>query len=120
MEELRKQAEELTVKRKLAREQAYEWTKSSQLDVKDSDDEKEVRKARKAARARVRPEPAGSGDEAKKKRRGKLRRSGDGGDDEVLFSGDEDGDNRPAARKVNTVAVTDRTTIVLIFTIFSG
>ncbi|KAI0084919.1 RNA polymerase II-associated protein [Irpex rosettiformis] len=102
LEVLRKEAEVLAEKRKVAREQAYEWTKSSQLDVRDSDDEKEQRKARKAARVRVRPEPTGSGDEQeqRKKKRGKLRRNENAPEDEgALFSGDEDGDSKPAAKK---------------------
>jgi RNA polymerase-associated protein CTR9 len=104
---LRKQAEELAEKRKIAREQAYEWTKSSQLDAKDSDDEKEQRKAKKASRPRVRADPIGSGDEQeqKKKKRGKLRKNESAGDDDgLLFSGDED-ESRPATKKVRAQIV---------------
>ncbi len=100
---LRKEAEELAEKRKLAREQAYEWTKSSRLDVGDSDDEKEQRKARKAARPRPKPDLTGSGDEQeqKRKKRGKLRKNENvPEEDGALFSGEEDADGKPAAKKV--------------------
>ncbi|KAI0688182.1 RNA polymerase II-associated protein [Cytidiella melzeri] len=101
-EVLRREAEELAEKRKIAREQAYEWTKSSQLDVKDSDDEKEQRRSKKASRARAKPDQTGSGDEQeqKRKKRGKLRKSENvAEDDAALFSGDEDADGKPAAKK---------------------
>lgn len=113
---LRKEAELLAEKRKIAREQAYEWTKSSQLDVRDSDDEKEQRKARKAARTRVRPEATGSGDEQeqRKKKRGKLRKNENMPEDEgALFSGDEDGDSKPAAKKVREVFACGRHALIM-------
>lgn len=101
----RREEAELAEKRKIAREQAYEWTKSSQLDVRDSDDEKEQRRAKKA-RTRPRPDTTGSGDEQeqRKKKRGKLRKPENGADEEgVLFSGDEDGESKPAAKKVRNI-----------------
>ncbi|KIP06107.1 hypothetical protein PHLGIDRAFT_107356 [Phlebiopsis gigantea 11061_1 CR5-6] len=97
-EKLRHQAEELAEQRRLAREEAQKWT----LELKDSDDEKEPKKTKKS-RARTRPDPGLSGDEGeprKKRRPGKLRKDGDGGEDDgALFSGDEDGESKPAARK---------------------
>ena len=71
--------------------------------MKDSDDEKEQKKTKKS-RGRPRPEPGLSGDEGeprKKRRGGKLRKDGEGAEEDgALFSGDEDAENRPAARKV--------------------
>jgi hypothetical protein len=87
MEELRKEAEKLAEERKLAREQALEWTREVRM---ESDEEKE-RKPKKARKQKA----DGSGDEAepKKKRRGKLRRGGDaedGAEEPAVFSDDED------------------------------
>ena len=101
LEKLRQQAEELAEQRKKAREEALKWT----LESKDSDDEKEQQKKSKKPRGRPRPEVGigGGSDieaEPRKKRRGKLRRDGEGADDDgALFSGDEDGESKPA-RKV--------------------
>ncbi|KII92703.1 hypothetical protein PLICRDRAFT_51061 [Plicaturopsis crispa FD-325 SS-3] len=88
-EELRIQAEKLAEERRIAREQALEWTR----EVKMESDEERERKTRKPAR-KVKAEN-GSGDEAgepKKKRRGKLKKNNELEDDEeaALFSDEED------------------------------
>lgn len=102
-EQLQRDSEALAERRRIAREEAQKWT----ADYKDSDDEKEGKK--KKPRARARPDTAVSGDEGepkKKRRGGKLKKANDGGDDaEALFSGDEDGDTKPAAKKVCQVHV---------------
>ncbi|KIJ12938.1 hypothetical protein PAXINDRAFT_14301 [Paxillus involutus ATCC 200175] len=101
MEELRIQAEKLAVERRIAREQALEWTREVQL---ESDEERE-RKSKRAPK-KVKTE-AESGDEGgvatpaepKKKRKGKLKKANDQGDEnEQLFS-DEDMDSKPAKKR---------------------
>lgn len=87
MEELRRDAEKLAEERRLAREQAMEWTR----EVKMESDEERERKSKKTRK----PKADGSGDEAepKKKRRGKLKKAAsDQGDaeDQAVFSDDED------------------------------
>lgn len=90
MEELRKEAEKLAEERRLAREQALEWTREVRM---ESDEEKE-RRPKKARKQKA----DGSGDEGaaaepKKKRRGKLKRGGDqedGGEDPAVFSDEEE------------------------------
>lgn len=112
LEKLRQQAEELTEQRKRAREEAHKWT----LESKDSDDEKEPKKTKKP-RGRARPEAGLSGDEGeprKKRRAGKLRKDGEGAEDDgALFSGEEDGENKPAARKVCVFAYTPCTHVLI-------
>jgi RNA polymerase-associated protein CTR9 len=91
LEELRRDAEKLAEERRVAREQALEWTREVRM---DSDDEKE-RKPKKPRKQKA--DGPGSGDEAepKKKRRGKLKRGGgeqeDGGEEPAaVFSDDEE------------------------------
>ncbi|KAJ7658031.1 RNA polymerase II-associated protein, partial [Mycena rosella] len=104
MEELRKEAETLAEQRKLAREQALEWTREVRM---ESDEEKE-RKPKKARKQKA----DGSGDEAepKKKRRGKLKRGGDQeeGTEEpaAVFSDDEDVE-RPKKRVTKKRVIRD-------------
>ncbi|KAJ7167486.1 RNA polymerase II-associated protein [Mycena filopes] len=83
MEELRKEAEKLAEERKIAREQAQEWTKGAHM---ESDEEKE-RKPKKARKQKA----EGSGDEAepKKKRRGKLKRGGGDHEEAAVAAGEE-------------------------------
>ncbi|KAJ7028536.1 RNA polymerase II-associated protein [Mycena alexandri] len=106
MEELRKEAEKLAEERKLAREQAQEWTKGVHG---DSDEEKE-RRPKKARKQKA----EGSGDEGepKKKRRGKIKRGG-GDHEEVaaeepaaVFS-DEDEVERPKKRVTKKRVIRD-------------
>ncbi|KAF7790039.1 hypothetical protein EIP86_000988 [Pleurotus ostreatoroseus] len=94
LEKLAKEAEELTVKRRAAREEAQQWSK--QL---ESDEEEKERKAAKKAKGRSRVEDVVSGDEGepRKKRRGKARKDGAEDDAGALFSEDED--TRPAPKK---------------------
>ena len=70
LEKLRQQAEELAEQRKRAREEVHKWA----LESRDSDDEKEQKRPKKA-RGKTRPEPGLSGDEGepRKKRRGGKR-----------------------------------------------
>lgn len=95
MEELRREAEKLAEERRLAREQAMEWTREIRV---ESDEERE----RKATKKSRKPKPEGvSGDEAepKKKRRGKLRKTNDqeDGEEQAVFSDEEDME-RPAKK----------------------
>ena len=88
MEELKRAAEKLTEERRLAREQAMEWTR----EVKMESDEERERKPKKPRKPKV---EGGSGDEGepKKKRRGKLRKNDADvaeGDDQAMFSEDEE------------------------------
>ena len=76
MEQLRKQAEELAEQRRIAREQAVEWTREIQM---ESDEERE-RKAKKAGKKSRADEGSGDeGAETKKKRRNKSKKGSDHG-----------------------------------------
>jgi RNA polymerase-associated protein CTR9 len=86
-EELRMEAEKLAEARKLAREQALEWTREVRM---ESDEEKE-RKPKKPRKQKA----DASGDEAepKKKRRGKLKKATDqeeGAEEQAVFSDEEE------------------------------
>ncbi|KAJ7646672.1 RNA polymerase II-associated protein [Roridomyces roridus] len=111
MEALKKDAEKLAEERRVAREQALEWTREVRM---ESDEEKE-RKPKKARKQKA----DGSGDEAeppKKKRRGKLKRGGGGGEQEdgadgeaepaAIFS-DEDDAERPKKRVTKKRVIRD-------------
>ncbi|KAF8637305.1 hypothetical protein AX16_010835 [Volvariella volvacea WC 439] len=110
MEELKRAAEKLAEERRIAREQALEWTREVKM---ESDEEKE-RKAKKASR-RTKAEN-GSGDEAngeagggqKKKRRGKLRKmaGGEPDEDEPMFS-DAEEEEKPKKRTKKRVVRDD-------------
>ncbi|KAJ6498745.1 RNA polymerase II-associated protein [Mycena sanguinolenta] len=97
-EELRRDAEKLAEERRVAREQALEWTREVRM---DSDDEKE-KKPKKARKQKA--DGPGSGDEAepKKKRRGKLRRAGadqeDGAEEPAAVFSDDEEVERPKKR----------------------
>ncbi|KAM6502121.1 RNA polymerase II-associated protein [Amanita muscaria] len=85
MEELKKAGEKLAEERRLAREQAMEWTREVRM---DSDEEKKSKKPR-------RPKAEGSGDEGepKKRRKGKLKKNGTemaDGEDQAMFSEEEE------------------------------
>lgn len=71
MEELRREAEKLAEERRLAREQALEWTREVRMES-DEEREKKVKKPKKPKADVI------SGDEAdpkpQKKRRGKLKK----------------------------------------------
>lgn len=85
MEELRRDAEKLAEERRIAREQAQEWTREVRM---DSDDEKE-KKVRRPRKPKGEAAAGGSGDEAAgaepKRRRRKLRKghAGDAADGEA-------------------------------------
>ncbi|KAF8629244.1 hypothetical protein AX17_005823 [Amanita inopinata Kibby_2008] len=88
MEELKREAEKLAEERRLAREQAMEWTR----EVKMESDEERERKPKKSRKPKA---EGGSGDEGepKRKRRGKLRKTGPDnieGEDQAMFSEDEE------------------------------
>lgn len=87
-EQARVEAEKLAEDRRLAREQALEWTREVRMDS-DDDQEREKRPKRpKKAKADV-----ASGDEdSKKKKRGKIKKSGNeqGEEDQVMFSEEDD------------------------------
>lgn len=93
MEELRIQAEKLAEERRIAREQALEWTREVQM---ESDEERERKSKRSGKKVKVEVESGDEGiatpSESKKRRKGKLKRSGDQGaedNNEQLFSDDE-------------------------------
>lgn len=101
MEELRIQAEKLGEERRIAREQALEWTREVQM---ESDEERERRAKRTSKKVKVEAESGDEGgtatpSEPKKRRKGKLKRSGDQGgeDNEQLFS-DEEVESKPAKK----------------------
>ncbi|KAI0759855.1 RNA polymerase II-associated protein [Trametes elegans] len=102
-EELRKQAEKLAEERRIAREQALEWTREVKRMESDEEREKQAKKTRRGKRSENVSGDEGAGGEPKKKRRGKLKKSaeegGEGadGEDAALFSG-EDEEQKP--RKV--------------------
>ncbi|KAN0091495.1 hypothetical protein V8E55_005061 [Tylopilus felleus] len=102
MEELRIQAEKLGEERRIAREQALEWTREVQM---ESDEERERRAKRTSKKVKVEAESGDEGgtatpSEPKKRRKGKLKRSGDQGgeDNEQLFS-DEEVESKPAKKR---------------------
>lgn len=84
MEELRLEAEKLAEERRIAREQALEWTREVRM---ESDEEKE-RRPKKTRKVKT---DGGSGDEAepKKKRRGKIKKNGGEGDREPEADGED-------------------------------
>ncbi|TFK25227.1 RNA polymerase II-associated protein [Coprinopsis marcescibilis] len=97
MEELRQEAEKLAEERRIAREQAMEWTREAKI---ESDEEKE-RRQKKTKRAKVEPT---SGDDAapepKKKRRGKLKRaSSEQVEEEQAAFSDEEDVEKPAKKR---------------------
>ncbi|KAF9227093.1 TPR-like protein [Gyrodon lividus] len=99
MEEHRIQAEKLAKERRIAREQALEWTREVQM---ESDEERERKSKRAPKKVKVEAESGDDGlatpAEPKKKRKGKLKKANDQGDDnEQLFS-DEDIDSKPAKK----------------------
>ncbi|KAG6831581.1 hypothetical protein H0H87_004800 [Tephrocybe sp. NHM501043] len=104
MEALRKEAEKLAEERKLAREQAMQWTQ----EVKADSDEERERKPKKPRKAK---QEVGSGDEVepKKKRRGKLKKpTSDGdGEDQAMFSEDEEVERPAKKRRVKKAVVRD-------------
>jgi RNA polymerase-associated protein CTR9 len=95
--ELERQAKILAEERRLAREQALQWTREVKM---ESDDERE-RKPKKSKKAKT---EGGSGDEAsepKRKRRGKLKKAEEQEDGQALFS-DEEGVERPTKKSRGT------------------
>jgi len=86
-DQARVDAEKLAEERRLAREQALEWTREVRMDS-DDDQEREKRPKRsKKAKA------DGSGDEEqKKKKRGKIKKSGNeqGDEDQAMLSDEDD------------------------------
>lgn len=93
-ERLRVQNELLAEERRKAREQAQEWTREVKRLESDEEREKAAKKAKRVKRDNLSgDEGANAGGEPKgKKRRGKLskKNTADSGDDEALFSGDEE------------------------------
>ena len=82
--------------RRIAREQAMEWTREVRM---DSDEEKE--KKSKKTRKPKSDVPSGDESEPRKKRRGKLRKPSPGpGDEEGAIFTEEEGGERPAKKVV--------------------
>lgn len=100
MEALRKEAEKLAQERRLAREQALEWTREARMNESEEEKEKSPKKAKKST-----GDGTGSGDEGdapKKKRRGKIRKANgepteEGEEPAAVFS-DEDEAERPTKK----------------------
>jgi RNA polymerase-associated protein CTR9 len=109
--DLERKAKILAEERRLAREQALEWTREVKV---ESDEEKE----RKSKRSR-KPKTEGSGDEggeSKKKRRGKTKKEEQGEDpkkdeqgeqSQALFSDEEDTGKPKKGRSVKKRVVRD-------------
>ncbi|KAF8895729.1 RNA polymerase II-associated protein [Gymnopilus junonius] len=98
LETLRLEAEKLAEERRLAREQALEWTREVKM---DSDEERE----RKPKKTKKPKSEAPSGDEAetkeRKKRRGKLKKAGsDQGDEEQGMFSEEEEVEKPAKKRI--------------------
>ncbi|KDR75052.1 hypothetical protein GALMADRAFT_248915 [Galerina marginata CBS 339.88] len=98
LEELRLEGEKLAEERRLAREQALEWTREARM---ESDEERE-RKPKKPKKAKV---DAVSGDEAEpkvqKKRRGKLKKvASEQGDEEQPVLSEEEENEKPAKKRI--------------------
>ncbi|KAG6897532.1 hypothetical protein C0992_000517 [Termitomyces sp. T32_za158] len=104
MEELRKEAEKLAEERRLAREKAMQWTQ----EVKGESDEERERRPKKTRKPK---QDAGSGDEAeskKKRRGGKIKKTTDGdGEDQAMFTEDEDLERPTKKRRVKKPVVRD-------------
>ncbi|KAG6813289.1 hypothetical protein H0H92_012444 [Tricholoma furcatifolium] len=104
MEELKKEADKLAEERRIAREQALQWTQESKLAESDEERERKPKKPRKPK------QDLASGDEAepKKKRRGKLRKpTSDGEGEEPMFSDDEETERPVKKRRVKKAVVRD-------------
>jgi RNA polymerase-associated protein CTR9 len=107
LEELRIAADKLAEERRIARQQAQEWTAEARA---ESDEERE-RKASKRASRKARPADGGaSGDEGesgpgqKRKRSRKKKTEQDGEDEEALFSAPEDDGAGAGAEKPKKVS----------------
>ncbi|KAH7920613.1 TPR-like protein [Leucogyrophana mollusca] len=96
MEELRKQAEKLAEERRIAREQALEWTREVQM---ESDEERERKSKRAPKKVKVEGESGDEGAEPKKKRRGKLKKANDQADENGQLFSDEEADSKPAKKR---------------------
>lgn len=99
----RQAAEKLAEERRLAREQALEWTR----EVKQESDEEKEKKAKRASRKVNKVDGGASGDEGapEPKKRRPRRKKVDAGDEdeEALFSAnEEEGDSKPV-KKASTV-----------------
>lgn len=97
MEELRKQAEKLAEERRIAREQALEWTREVKRMESDEEREKQTKKAKRGKRSEnISGDEGAAGEPKQKKRRGKLKKSAEEGgelpeaEDAALFSGDDE------------------------------
>ncbi|KAF5322225.1 hypothetical protein D9619_001333 [Psilocybe cf. subviscida] len=99
LEKQRIEAEKLAEDRRLAREQAKEWTKEARFGESDEEREKKPKKPKRTKAEAV------SGDEGerepKKKRRGKLKKasSDQGDEDQAMFSEPEEAVNEKPAKK---------------------
>ncbi|CAA7261853.1 unnamed protein product [Cyclocybe aegerita] len=97
-EELRIEAEKLAEERRVAREQAMEWTREVRM---DSDEERE-RKPKKAKKPKADVVSGDEGEAPKKKRRGKLKKATASSDqedgDQAMFS-EEDAEPPKKKRK---------------------
>lgn len=99
LEELRQQAEKLAEERRIAREQVLEWTREIQVESEEERERKAKRASKKLKTETESGDEAINGGEPKKKRKGKLKKVNDQGDEnEQLFS-DEDIDNKPAKKR---------------------
>ena len=93
------EAEKLAEERRLAREQAFEWTRDVHMDSDDEPEREKKPKRTKKAKADV---TSGDEGEPKKKRKGKLKKSAveQGDEEQVMFTEEDDGEK--PAKKVRT------------------
>jgi RNA polymerase-associated protein CTR9 len=87
-EQARIEGEKLAEERRLAREQALEWTREVRMDSDDEEREKRPKRSKKA-KADV---TSGDEGEPKKKKRGKIKKSANeqGDEDQAMFSEEDD------------------------------
>lgn len=97
VEEARIEAEKLAEERRLAREQALEWTREVRM---DSDDELEREKKPKKSKKTKTDGTSGDEGEPKKKKRGKLKKTvtDPGEEDQAMFSEAEEDTEKPAKK----------------------
>jgi RNA polymerase-associated protein CTR9 len=88
-EQARVDAEKLAEERRLAREQALEWTREVRM---DSDDEQEREKRPNDRRRQRQMSPAATKVNPRKRREGKIKKSGNeqGEEDQAMFSEEDD------------------------------
>ncbi|KAJ3844010.1 RNA polymerase II-associated protein [Lentinula raphanica] len=111
MEALRKEAEKLAQERRLAREQALEWTREARMNESDEEKEKRPKKAKKVTTKGDGPVSGDENEAPKKKRRGKIKKANgepteDGEEPAAVFSDAEEGE-RPTKKRTKKRIIRD-------------